>query len=79
MIGIIVFNILMVGLGAVVGSGAVSADRLSGALYWLHGIIGITSPAPEKARVFALIWIGSMLVIVDGLLFMFVFLVTHSM
>lgn len=79
MTGIIVFNVAMLILGVVVGSGAVSNLRISEALFWLHGMIGITSPSADKARMFALIWIGSIAVIVDGLLFMLVFLVTHSM
>lgn len=77
MTGIVAFNVAMIVLGAVVASGIVSASFMSNALLWLHGMIGITSPAPDKARVYALIWIGSTLAIVDGLLFLLVFLVTH--
>jgi len=74
MTGIVVFNVVMVVLGVVVGTGVVSTNRLSDILGWLHSIIGITPPAPKQARVYSLIWVASMIVIVDGLLFMLVFL-----
>ncbi|MGB9233524.1 MAG: hypothetical protein WCC04_03860 [Terriglobales bacterium] len=79
MTGIVIFNVLMIAIGVAVGTGVVSASRISGILGWLHSIIGITPPAPEKAVLFALVWIGSMIVIVDGLLLLLVFLVLHSM
>jgi hypothetical protein len=79
MTGIVIFNVLMIALGVAVGTGLVPASRISGMLGWLHAIIGITPPAPEKARLFALVWIGSMVVIVDGLLLLLVFLTLHLM
>jgi hypothetical protein len=79
MIGIVIFNVLMIALAAAVGTGLVPASRISSILEWLHAIIGITPPAPEKSKMFALVWIGSMIVIVDGLLSLLVFLTLHSM
>lgn len=79
MIGIAIFNVLMIAIAAAVGSGLVPASRVSSMLEWLHAIIGITPPAPEKSKLFALVWVGSMIVIVDGLLLLLVFLTLHSM
>ena len=77
MTGLVVSNVLMIALAAAVASGLVPASRISSMLEWLHGIIGITPPAPEKSRMFALVWIGSMIVIVDGLLALLMFLTLH--
>jgi len=74
MTGIVIFNVLMIALGTAAGFGVISQNRLSDMLDWLHGIIGITPPPSERARLYTLIWIGSMTAIVDGLLFMLVFL-----
>ena len=79
MTGIVVFNVLMIALAFAVGAGLVPARRISSMLEWVHAIIGITPPAPEKSKLFALVWIGSMIVIVDGLLSLLVFLTLHSM
>ncbi len=79
MTGIVIFNVLMIAIAVAVGSGLVPASRISSMLEWLHAIIGITPPAPEKSRLFALVWIVSMIVIVDGLLLLLVFLTLHSM
>ena len=79
MIGIVIFNVLMIAIAIAVGSGLMPASRISSMLEWLHAIIGITPPAPEKSKLFALVWVGSMIVIVDGLLLLLVFLTLHSM
>ena len=78
MTGIVIFNVLMIAIAAAVGTGLVPASRISSMLEWLHAIIGITPPAPEKSRLFPLVWIGSMIVIIDGLLSLLVFLTLHS-
>ena len=78
MTGIVIFNVLMIAIAAAVGTGLVPASRISSMLEWLHAIIGITPPAPEKSRLFALVWIVSMIVIIDGLLSLLVFLTLHS-
>jgi hypothetical protein len=79
MIGIVVFNILMLALALAVGAGIVQASHSSIMLEWLHSIIGITPPPREKAPLFALLWIGSMTVLVDGLLFLLVLLTKQMM
>ena len=50
MIGVVVFNLLMVLAGLGVATQVVPAKRLDGMLYYLHGIIGITAPHPDKVR-----------------------------
>lgn len=79
MTGIIAFNLLMAALGAVIALRLVGAARVATSLEWLHGIIGITPPAPDKAWIFALVWIVSLMIIVDGLLLLLVFLVSRTM
>jgi hypothetical protein len=79
MIGTIAFNLLMVALAVSVAVRLVPAARIAGTLEWLHSIIGITPPAPDKAWIFALVWIASMTVIVDGLLLFLVFLTARLM
>jgi len=76
---IILFNVLTIALAAAVGLGLVSTARVTSMLEWLHAIIGITPPAAEQARIFAVVWIASMIVLVDGLLFMLVFLTQRVM
>ena len=79
MTGIIVFNLLMVALAVAIALRLVTAARISTTLEWLHSIIGITPPPPDKAWIFALVWVVSMTFIVDGLLLLLVFLVSRVM
>lgn len=78
MIGVVVFNVVMVLLGLSVASSVVPAKLLSDMLGYLHTTIGITTPASDKVRMVVLIWIGSMIIIVDGLLLLLVFLTAIS-
>jgi hypothetical protein len=50
------------------------SQRVSGVLGYLHNTIGITTPQAEQVRLVALIWVGSVVVIVDGCLLLLVFL-----
>jgi hypothetical protein len=76
---IVLFNIVMVALGAATGSGIMPTSLIGAVLDWTHNTVGITSPPPEKARMVALIWIGSTIVIVDGTLLMLVFFTRQLM
>jgi hypothetical protein len=78
MFGIIVFHIVMLGLGLIVASRVVSAEGVGNALGYLHKSIGITTPASEQVRMIALIWIASIIVMVDGCLFLLIFLARMS-
>jgi hypothetical protein len=79
MIGIVVFNVVMLALGAAVGIRLVPANAVRAMLDWLHNTIGITAPPEEKVRMVALLWLASIVVIVDGVLFMLVFFTSYLM
>jgi hypothetical protein len=79
MTGIVLFNVLMIVLAVAVGSGLVPASRITSMLEWLHAIIGITPPATEQTRIFGVVWVATTIILVDGFLFMLVFLATHLM
>src|SRR6266849_423201 len=74
MIGVIAINVVMVLLALGIASGVVPAKIFGGMVDVLHKTIGITMPSREKERTVAVIWIVSMIVIGDGMLFLLVFL-----
>jgi len=74
MIGVVAINVVMVLLALGIGGGIVSTKLLSGIVGVLHKTIGITLPSPEQERMVAVIWIASMIVIGDGMLFLLLFL-----
>lgn len=76
MVGLIAFHILMLALGSGVASRIVAPRLVANLLGYLHKSIGISTPAPNQVRVVALIWIGCLVIIVDGFLFVLLFL-TH--
>ena len=76
MVGLILFHILMLALGVAVASRLVAPQRLASLLGYLHKSIGISTPTPNQVRVVALIWIACLDVIVDGFLFVLLF-ITH--
>lgn len=63
----------MIAVGLVVAI-LVPPNALSAGLYWLHVSMGITAPAPKNARLVALIWVGTMVAIADGLALLLVWL-----
>ena len=74
MIAIVAFHIVMLALGVAVGARVVSPQLVSGLVGYLHKSIGITVPVIEQVRTVALIWIASVVVIVDGSLFLLLFI-----
>jgi len=78
MVAIVVFHVVMLLLGLVIGSRVVSTDLVSNVLGYLHKTIGITTPSLEQVRMVALIWIGAAIIIVDGFLFLLVFITRLS-
>jgi hypothetical protein len=78
MVAIVVFHVVMLLLGLGVGSRLVSTDLVSNVLGYLHKTIGITTPSLEQVRMVALIWIGAAIIIVDGFLFLLVFITRLS-
>ncbi len=71
---LVVFHALMLLLGLGIVSRAIPPQRVSDVLGYLHNSIGITTSSLEQVRMIALIWIGSLLVIVDGCLVLLVFI-----
>jgi hypothetical protein len=74
MTGLLIFNAVMILLGVGIVGQIVPAALLGESLRVLHVTFGITTPPPEKVRTIALIWIGALTVLADGLLFLFVYL-----
>ena len=74
MIGVIAINVVMVLLALGIRSGVFPAKVFSGMIGVLHKTIGITLPSPEQERMVAVIWIASMIVIGNGMLFLLLFL-----
>ena len=74
MIGVIAINVVLVLFALGVAGGVVPAKIFGGMVGVLHKTIGITLPSSEKERMVAVIWIASMIVIGDGMLFLLVFL-----
>ncbi len=76
MIAILAVNLVLILLTVGIASGIIPAKAFSGAVAVLHKTIGISLPLPGKERMVAVIWIASMLVIGDGILFLLIFLTT---
>jgi hypothetical protein len=74
MLPLVVFHVLMLLLGLIVVSRVVSPQRVGNTLAYVHKSIGITTPAPDQVRTVAVIWIASMIVIVDGCIFLLLFI-----
>jgi hypothetical protein len=78
MVAIVVFHVLIVLLGLGIVSRVVPAESVSNVLGYVHKTIGITTPRAEQTRTVALVWLGSLLIIVDGCLFLLVFIASSS-
>ncbi len=65
---IIGFHVLMLLLGLGIASRAVPVPLVRSLLGYLHNTIGITTPSLRQERMVALIWVGSVVLIVDGCL-----------
>ncbi len=78
MVGLIVFHVVMLLLGAGIIGRVVPVQLVSNALGYVHKSIGITTPPPELTRIIALVWLGSTVVIVDGCLALLLFIASLS-
>ena len=78
MAGIFAFHVLMFLLGLGIVRRIVPSRIVSNLLGYVHNMIGITTPSLEQVRMVALIWIVSVIVIVDGCLFLLLFLTKLS-
>jgi hypothetical protein len=74
MVSIVAFHVVMLLLGLGVMSRVVPVEFVSTMLSYLHKTIGITTPPVGQVRTFALVWIAATTVIVDGCLFLLVFI-----
>jgi len=74
MLAIVAFHIVMLALGLAVGTRVVPPQVVGGLVGYLHKTIGITMPAMEQVRLVAVIWIASVVVMVDGSLFLLLFI-----
>jgi len=75
---IVGFHALMLLLGLGIVSRVVPPALVSNLLGYLHKTIGITTPSVSQVRMVALIWIGSVVIIVDGCLFLLVLITKMS-
>ena len=75
MTGLLIFNGVMICLAAGIASRLIPTRSLQEPLRVMHITFGITTPTGEQMRIVALIWIGALTVILDGLLLLFLFLV----
>ena len=80
MVVIVIFHALMLLLGLGIGIRAIPPQLGGNMLSYLHKAIGITTPSLEQVRMVALIWIVSTVVIVDGCIFLLLFIakLSHS-
>jgi hypothetical protein len=75
---IIAVHVLILLLGLAIGTRVMPQSSVAGAIDYLHKTIGITVPATDQVRMVALIWIGAVVVIADGVLLLLVFLATQT-
>jgi hypothetical protein len=80
MFSLIAFHVVIFGLAIAVMTRVIPTQSVSNSLGYLHKSIGITTPSPQQVRVVALIWFVSIMIIVDGCLFLTVFIASlaHS-
>jgi hypothetical protein len=74
MVAIIVFHILILILATGILARLIPQTLVSNALGYLHSTVGITTPPEQKARSFAMVWLASTVVIVDGCLVLLLFI-----
>lgn len=78
MVSLVIFHVLILLLALGVATRTISALFVGNALGYLHKSIGITTPSRQQVRTVALIWIGSAILLVDGCLFLLVFITSLS-
>ena len=75
MFPLLIFNAVMILLVAGIATRFLPTSLYSGLLEALHITVGITTPPPEKIWMIALIWMASIIILVDGLVLLTVFLI----
>jgi hypothetical protein len=74
MVIVVAFHALMLLLVVGIISQAIPAALVSGLIGYLHSTIGITVPRATQVRAITLVWIGSVVAVVDGCLLLLVFI-----
>ena len=70
---VIGFNVVLIVLAFVVGRGLFPIKFISGLVEGFHATIGITPPTEKQLRWVVVVWIASVLVIVDMMLILFAY------
>ena len=78
LIGLITFHVVAVSLGIGILTGVLPMRLIADLIGYLHKSIGITTPSPVQVKTAALIWIGSAIVGVDGILVFFIAITSMS-
>jgi hypothetical protein len=76
MVIVVTFHVLMLLLVVGIVSRAIPEKLVSGLIGYLHSTIGITVPRATQVRAITLVWIGSLVAVVDGCLFLLIFITT---
>ncbi len=71
--GLLAFNLVIVLLCAVTIAGRMPPRLYGGFLRMLHNTIGITAPTDQQVRAVLVVWLISVLVIVDALALLFTY------
>jgi hypothetical protein len=78
MVIVVAFHALMLLLVVGIISRAIPEKLVSAMLGYLHSTIGITMPRATQVRAITLIWIGSLVFLVDGCLALLFFITASS-
>ena len=74
MFALVGFHLFIIVLGLGIVTRFVPLESVSSALSYVHKTIGITTPRAEQTRTIALVWLGALLIIVDGCLLLLAFI-----
>jgi len=74
MIALLIFNVFLIALAGGIATRILPPSLYTGLLEALHITVGITTPPREKLWIFAVVWIVSIVVLTDGLVLVFFFL-----
>ena len=74
MVIVVAFHVLMFLLVVGIVSRGIPEDLVSGLIGYLHSTIGITAPRANQVRAITLVWIGSIIALVDGCLLLLLFI-----
>jgi hypothetical protein len=76
--GVIIFNLIVILLAVGVARKMLPIKLLTSLLAGLHNTLGITVPTENQARMALLIWLAAAIIIVDGIGFLLVYVLTRQ-